>query len=254
MLLLGATFNAGVEKDLVGTFTSQGWGRYLFGIGAALTQSRFGIGGYVIDNPIEQKLQSEGLTDNPDILKSLGTTFPQNLRDRRLMQNALERARDFAVPPPPPGDHQRLRGAVGDDVGIASFASLSFWIFGVRVPALYYTYFVLLSVAVVLYLLGHWRSPAALTCLGLAVLAIYLLAASNLVNIERNIPGDTGSVEVKDPRFFGTIAAIPVLHLLVAWARPDAKLTSVDYALIGGQALIFTFALHMRWPLLWLLL
>src|SRR5216683_6262662 len=76
VLLVGATFRAGVQKGLVGTIGLQEWGRYLFGIGAALTQSRWGIGGYVIDSPIEQKLQTEGLTDNPNQVKALGLAFP----------------------------------------------------------------------------------------------------------------------------------------------------------------------------------
>src|SRR4051812_11578500 len=153
VLLMGATFRVGVAKNLPGTFTTEEWGRHLFGMGAALTRARFGIGGYVIDGPIEQTLQAAGITANPDMLAALGTRFPENLRDERLMQNALERARDFAVPAPPPGDYQRLRGPVGDDVGIATYTSIAFQLFGTRVTALYYAYFALLGVAVLLFFL-----------------------------------------------------------------------------------------------------
>ena len=44
----------------------------------------------------------------------------------------------------------------------------------------------------------------------------------------------------------------PALHLVVAWTRRDHALAKLDYALILGQALIFAIALHVRWPLLWL--
>ena len=248
VLLWGATFRAGVEKNLVGTLNAQEWGRYLFAFGATLTQSRFGIGGYVIDGPIEQKLQSEGLTDNPEVLKRLGSKFPDNLHDSRIMQNALERANDFDVAAPPPGDYQRLRGSVGDDVGIATFTSFAFRLFGLKVSSLYYTYFSLLGVAIFFFLLGHYRSPGALTCLALMMLAIYLLVISNLMN------QTIVTISIKDPRFFGTIAAIAALHLLLVWNREDYPLRIVDYVAVAGQALMFAFALHIRWPSSWLVL
>src|SRR5262249_37606553 len=199
--LVGATFRVGVEKNLAGTFTTEEWGRHLFGMGAALTRARFGIGGYVVDAPIEQTLQAAGGTADPALLAALGTRFPENLRDETLMQNALERARDFAVLPPPPADYQRLRGSVGDDVGIATLTSIAFQLFGTQVRALYYTYFALLGLAVLLFFLGHGGSPAAVACLALMLLALYLLVASDLLDLGRA----AGSMDVKDPRFFGTI-------------------------------------------------
>jgi len=254
-LLVGSTFYIGVKKHLVGTIAGEEWGRYLFGIGAALTQSRFGISGFVIDNPIEQKLQTEGLTDNSEMLNALGVKFPDNLRDERLLQRALEQARLFDVPPPPPGDYQRLRGSSGDDVGIVTYTRLSFWLFGLRVSSLYYTYFVLLAAAIILFSLSHCRSPTAMACLALLILSLYLLVASDLVNFVRELPRyvDQSGVDIKDPRFVGTIAAVPALHLIVAWIR-DIHMRKLDYVLLAGQACLLTLVLHIRWPLLWLII
>ncbi len=255
VLLVGATFRAGVQKGLVGTIGLQEWGRYLFGIGAALTQSRWGIGGYVIDSPIEQKLQVEGLTDNPDKLKALGLSFPDNFRDESVMQRALEQARAFDVAPAPHDDFRRLRGSGGDDIGIAPFTTLAFWLFGSKISALYYTYFVLLCATIFLCVLGHWRSPAAMACLALMVLSLYLLVTSDLVNFTRELAphrGEAGS-DVKDPRFFGTIAAFPALHLLLTWLRRDHQLAPFDVIVLFGQAVVLAFVIQIRWPVLWLL-
>src|SRR5262249_3311543 len=68
VLLVGATFRVGVEKNLAGTSTTEEWGRHLFGMGAALPRARFGIGGYVVDAPIEQPLQAAGVTADPALL------------------------------------------------------------------------------------------------------------------------------------------------------------------------------------------
>src|SRR5712691_5817366 len=221
MFLLGATCQLGIEKRLVGSVGVHEWGRYLFGIGAALTQSRWGITGYVIDNTVEQKLQIRGLTDNLDMLKALGVKFPDNLRDERLLQGALETARVFDVPPAATGDYERLRGSGGDDIGLAIYTSLAFFLFGFKVSVLYYTYFALLGLTVLLFVISHHRSPISMTCLLLMVLSLYLLVVSDIVNFTRALPtysGQPGS-DIKDPRFFGTIAAFPALHLLLTWMR-----------------------------------
>src|SRR5262245_26828190 len=163
--LVTATFDAGVKKNLVGTLNCQEWGRYVFAFAAALTQQRFGITGYVTDRLIQQNLRAEGLTDSDAILPDLGLTFPENLNNPQVLRRALERARDFELRAAAPSDFTRLRGPNGDDVGIATFTSLAFWLFGVDVSSLYYTYFTLLVVAIFLFLLGHYQSPGALACL-----------------------------------------------------------------------------------------
>src|SRR5580658_6535667 len=45
LLLLGAMLWTMFEKNLVSTMTEQGWSRQLYGISAALTKLRFGVGG-----------------------------------------------------------------------------------------------------------------------------------------------------------------------------------------------------------------
>src|SRR5579864_9113898 len=52
LVLLGAMLCTLFEKNLVSTVTQQGWTRELYGISAAVTKMRFGIGGFAIDRRI----------------------------------------------------------------------------------------------------------------------------------------------------------------------------------------------------------
>jgi hypothetical protein len=254
VLLVIGIFRVGVDKNLVGTFTDNEWGRYLFAMGAALTQLKGGPGGYVIDNVIETKLGMGGLTAMPEVLEPLGTKFPDNLRSEALMQRALEGARDVDVPPPPEGDYTRLRGSHGDDVGLATFASLAFLLFGVKVSSLYYMFFALLAATVILFFVSHGRSRGAMACLALMVLALYVLCLSDFVNLVQQVPPYAGSAgsDIKDPRFFGALAVVPTLHFLLTWVRRDYRLGVRDYLVLIAQASILTFAIHVRWSTLWM--
>jgi hypothetical protein len=251
VLLIAAIFRIGVQKDLVSTFTGNEWGRYLFAMGATLTQQRWGIGGYVIDSALEGALNLGGLTTSPETLGRLGTKYPENLHNPNLMQQALDRALHLELPPP---DQNRLRGSHGDDVGLVTFTALAFSLFGVKIGSLYYTYFVLLSASVVTFVITYRRSSVALSCAILMLLALYALCSSDVVNLVQQVPpfiNGPGS-DIKDPRFFGTLAAIPALHVLLASLLPARRFTLIDYAGLVVQAALLAFAIHVRWPVLWI--
>src|SRR5262249_47998311 len=57
--------------------------------------------------------------------------------------------------------------------------------------------------------------------------------------------------DIKDPRFFGTIAAVPILHLLSVWLRPTARLHWWDYAALAMQAIIVALVIHVRAATAW---
>src|SRR5271167_3175811 len=98
LLLLGAMLWTLFEKNLVSTLTQQGWTREVYGISAALTKLRFGIGGSAIDQRLFATLARSGLTDEPD--PAFGVRFPDNLRDAKLLQSALLQAQTIDLPPP----------------------------------------------------------------------------------------------------------------------------------------------------------
>jgi hypothetical protein len=252
LLLLGAMLWTLFEKNLVDTITQQGWSRELYGISAALTKLRFGIGGAAIDQRLLATLIRGGLTGQAEQAPG----YPDNLRDAKLLQSALLRAQTIDLPPPAPanakGDYIDLIGFYGEDTGIGTYNYLAFRVFGVNIPALTYLYFVIVTVSLVLYGIGHWRSVGAMAAVAAVPLALYLVVCADFVNFLGSSAFFRGSgIDVKDPRFLGTIAAIAVLHLIVMWTRPRYRLGPLDYIVVAIQAAIFAFALQIRSPVIW---
>jgi hypothetical protein len=257
LLLLGAMLWTLFEKNLVDTMTQQGWTRELYGISAALTKLRFGIGGSAIDQRLFATLARSGLTDEPD--PAFGVRFPDNLRDAKLLQSALVQAQAIDLPPPrsanAKGEYIELIGFSGEDTGLGSYAYLAFRAFGVNVPALTYLYFVIGTISLVLYGIGHWRSVGAMAAVVAVTLALYVVVCADFVNFLGSGKFFSGpGIDVKDPRFLGTIAAIPLLHVIVTWTRPNYRLGPLDYVVVTPQAAIFAFALQIRSPVVWALL
>ncbi|HWX84804.1 MAG TPA: hypothetical protein VNZ48_14505 [Xanthobacteraceae bacterium] len=245
------------EKNLVGTLSQQGWTRELYGISAALTKLRFGIGGSAIDRRIFATLEGAGLAGNPP--PESNVRFPDNLRDVKLLQSALVQAQTIDLPPPRPadakGEYSDLMGFAGEDIGLGAYNYLAFRAFGVNIPALTYLYFVILMISLVPYSIGHWRNFGAMAAVVAVVLALYAVVCADFVNfLGSSAFFRAAGIDAKDPRFLGTIAAIPVLHVIVIWTRPSYRLGLLDYMVAAMQAAIFAFALQIRSPVVWAVL
>jgi hypothetical protein len=257
LLLLGAMLWTLFEKNLVSTITQQGWTRELYGISAAVTKMRFGIGGAAVDRRIFTTLVEAGIARDPP--PELNVPFPDNLRDAKLLQSALQRARTIDLPPPAPadanGEYVDLMGFSGEDTGLCSYNYLAFRAFGVNVPALSYLYFVIVTFSLVLYGIGHWRSVGAMAAVVAVTLALYVVVCADFMNFLGSSKLFSGpGIDLKDPRFLGTIAAVPLLHVIVMWTRPRYRLGPLDYVVVALQAAIFAFALQIRSPVVWAVL
>jgi hypothetical protein len=257
LLLLGAMLWTLFEKNLVDTMTQQGWSRQLYGISAALTKLRFGIGGSAVDQRLLATLMRSGLTDEPD--PASGVRYPDNLRDAKLLQSALVQAQTIDLPPPRSantnGEYIDLIGFSGEDTGLGTYDGLAFRAFGVNVPALTYLYFVIVTASLALYGIGHWRSVGAMAAVVAVTLALYVVVCADFVNFLGSSTYYRGAgIDVKDPRFLGTLAAIPLLHVIVMWTRPSYRLGPLDYGVVALQAAIFAFALQIRSPVVWAVL
>ena len=257
LLLLGAMLWTLFEKNLVSTLTQQGWSRELYGISAALTKLRFGIGGSAIDQRLFATLARSGLTAEPD--PGSGVRFPDNLRDAQLLQSALLQALTIDLPPPrsanAKGEYIELTGFSGEDTGLGAYTYLAFRTFGVNIPGLTYLYFVIVTASLVLYGIGHWHSVGAMAAAVAVVLALYVVVCADFVNfVGSSAFFRSAGIDVKDPRFLGTIAAVPLLHVIVMWTRPPYRLGPLDYIVVALQAAIFAFALQIRSPVIWTVL
>jgi hypothetical protein len=257
LAFLVATFQLGFEKNLVRTIAPEEWGRYLFAISSAITELKSGIGWFASSEYVEGALQQGGLTADPSLLKPLGLQFPENLKHPQVLQNALEKA--WAVPHAPSnrpeagGYYNNLRGAMGDDAGLSTYTVLGFVLFGRHIASLYYLYFAVLAASMLLYALSHGRSVAAVTGLALAVMGLYLVASSDVVNFTRTIgyfAGQSG-LDIKDPRFLSTLALVPVVHIVAWWLSPGRPFGAFDLVVLAGQAAILAFAIHIRASAQW---
>jgi hypothetical protein len=258
LLLLGAMLWTLFEKNLVSTMTQQGWDRELYGISAAVTKIRFGIGGSAVDRRIFTTLIGAGLALHPT--PELNVRFPDNLRDAKLLESALQRAQTVDLPPPAPvdanGEYTDLMGFSGEDTGLGTYTYLAFRLFGVNIPAVTYLYFVIVTISLVLYGIGHWRSVGAMAAIVAVTLALYVVVCDDIVNFlgSSELFSSAPGIDLKDPRFLGTIAAIPLLHMVVMWTRPSYRLGPLDYVVVAMQAAIFAFALQIRSPVVWAVL
>ena len=258
LLLLAAMLSAVFEKNLVNTLSQQGWTRELYAISGALTKMRFGIGGSAVDRRIFATLMGAGLSRDP--APELNVQFPDNLRDAKLLHSALQRAQTVDLPPPAPadvhGDYGDLMGFTGEDTGLGTYTYLAFRLFGVNIAGSTYLYFVIVTISLVLYGIGHWRSVGAMAAVVAVILALYVVVCADIVNFlgsSKLFSGAPG-IDVKDPRFLGTIAAIPLLHVIVISTRPRYRLGLLDYFVVPMQAAIFAFALQIRSPVVWAVL
>ena len=257
LLMLTSMLGVAFEKNLVATLTQQGWGRTLQGIGAALTQLNCGVGGLVIDKGIDNTLRIGGISNTAQDLTPLGMSYPENLWNPELLQSALDGAArvdcaQSARVADATGHYTGLLGFNGEDAGIGTFTRLAFAVFGPNLPALTYGYFAIALISLVLFAASHYSHPGAMVAAGLLTVALYLVVCSSLLNFA--VPGGVVAipgVDLKDPRFLGTLAALPLLHIIVTWIRPPYRLAVRDYLVLGAQVVILTFASHIRFSVMW---
>ena len=239
--LLFIAFRIGCLRGLDHTIGTDAWGRMLFGIGGAITDQVFGIKGYALGRTIERILFINGLTGDAATLQNLGVSYPENLRNPVLIQDAIEQA---ANSPYGPG---ALRGVSGDDPGFIDFVKLSFALFGRTVLSLYLTYFVLVAIEVAAFLVAFRNRPSCLALLTLLLVAHACMINSSLFD------HDLGLGSVNNPRFLSVLAIIPTLHvvMLVIWRQP---MTLGGIILVAIQSLLAALAIWIRSSAAWVII
>src|SRR5262249_6674608 len=191
-----AYFRVCLDRGLADTVGTGVWGRMLFAVGAAITEMEHGGYGYTISEVVETVLTRAGLTGDQQILDDLGVKFPDNLRDSKLIDAAIDKAVRFKWPFNP---NEKIRGSGGDNIGLVDFAKLSFRLFGYKLFSFYLTYFAVWSISVAAFVYAfRWR-PALLTVLVIACFAQALLFTSAVFDSD-----NLGSLA--DPRFLSVLA------------------------------------------------
>src|SRR5205085_11197672 len=149
------------------------------------------------------------------------------------------------------GHYPHLLGFSGEDAGMSSYTLLAFALFGINVSSLSYAYFALVLLSVMLFAIAHRRNTGAMVAAASLSIGLYLIACSALLSFK--LPAEFGfrpGIDFKDPRFLGTIAGMPLLHIIATWLRDD-RMTVSDYVALTLQAMILAFALHLRFSVGW---
>jgi len=236
---LFSAFRTGIGRDLHSTFAAQSWGRVQFAIGAAVTSRYHGGYGYTISDVVRGVLTYAGLTGDPATLKSLGLTFPDNLRIPSLMENAIKKAISFTWPFNP---NEQVTGSQGEDVGLVDYVRLSFALFGPKMVSFFLTYFILVATSFMAALVAFRKMPA--------ILAVFVLYAAALAVVFRSNLLDLDLVGILDPRFLSTLGLVPAAHIAFAMlVQPRASASQIALALV--QSAILVFAYWIRSSALW---
>src|SRR5499433_2786644 len=228
---LFAAFRTGIGRDLHSTFAAQSWGRVQFAIGAAVTSLYHGGYGYTISDVVRGVLITGGLTGDPATLKSVGLTFPDNLRNPTVMENAIKNAIWFTWPFNP---NEQVTGSQGEDVGLVDYVRLSFALFSPKMVSFFLTYFVLVATSFMAALVAFRKMPG--------ILAIFVLYAVALAVVFRTNLLDLDLVGILDPRFLSTLGLVPATHIAFAMVvQPQASASQIALALVQSAILVFAY-------------
>ena len=207
LLTVRATYRAG---ERLGMETILSTRHVYYSLPYAVSRKYFGTSGYVILR---------------DVAEVFVKTHP-NVSNTTI-------ARAIALKPSP----DRLMYFPGDDKGDADFTILAFRLFGFRVESLYYAWFTLYLAGIVAFVLVYWHRESRLAALCVLTTAIYTAFFA--------LPLTSELLSIHNPRAFGAVALVPVLHL--AFAMLDRhRFTAQRLLAAAVQAAIIALAVHVR--------
>jgi hypothetical protein len=129
----------------------------------------------------------------------------------------------------------------GDDLGVVDFIKKAFKIYGLSYSSLHWMFFTYILVSIIVFLFVFYRDPLAIITMSCAILG--LSAAIPVLLLSDQL------CTVIDPRFMGTLALFPIIHLAFSVIQQafDAK------RFIAGaiQSSIIVSATHIRSSTLW---
>jgi hypothetical protein len=211
-------------------------------ISVVLTESVYGINlGYVALSSVYSAMNTtmrRGIT-TPDVDALL-----RNAGDRQLINEAITRASSLSVNDMHYGyfSDRWLMSMMYQDLGTVDYIKLSFRLFGNRIEALYYTFFVILAVSAVLFLATFPNSITA---------QVVLLSALFAFLLELHTPIFTPDMpSLTTVRHSSVFAMIPVWHFALLTLE-RRKLSWLLLVLAAGQVAILVFAITMRSTAMW---
>lgn len=212
-----------------------------------ISQRLFGTTGYVGRTEVLQTLFNEGFTGRQEILDKLGIQHPANTEMAERLNEAIQKALNLKdLPANPSFSNRQLFVPEANDPGIVDYVSWSFEIFGFRIEALYYFYFLVLGASIVLFLICFHADAVPLVTLSALMVGFLLLVNSHIFE-------GVWLRAVHNQRFLTSLCFVPYLHLLftlLVYRRPTWPRVVVTVL----QAGLFVFVMFTRSSALWLVL
>jgi hypothetical protein len=207
LLTVRATFIAGQRLGMETILSTR---HVYYSLPYAVSHKYFGTTGYVILR---------------DVAEVFIKTHPH------VTNETISKAIDSSPAP------DRLMYFPGDDKGDADFAILAFRLFGFTVESLYYAWFALYLVGIAAFTIVYWHHASRLAALCILTCAIYVAFFA--------LPLTTELLSIDNPRAFGAVSLVPMLHLSFAMIDRHA-LTPMRLLAAATQAAILAFAVHVR--------
>src|SRR5262249_28109100 len=118
-------------------------------------------------------------------------------------------------------DTARTKGSLGlfaEDVGWVDFCKLGFLLFGYRMEALYFTYFLVTGVGLVCFMVEFRRcTPAMIVVVAIQATMLFIINAMPYM-VPESVEANLQLGSVINGRFMATIGLVPFFHLLFASA------------------------------------
>ena len=237
--LFAITFREGIERGYDQTIPIGTVSRVALAISSYLTEMVYQEHGYVLDSTIFHKLESRGISRDPDVVARLGMKVPENLKNAVFIDEILDSmVRDIPNYPARPD----LSGFGTDDVGLVTFTKLAFFLFGRHVRAFYYLFFLIYGATVITALIERRDSPLSQCAIigFMAVMYIFFFHSPQFLNTKSDALGTVWS-----PHFITQLGVIPLLHIVLMMIN-RVPFTASKLSAVAFQSLIVAFVLHIR--------
>ena len=177
-----------------------------------------------------------------NVIKTLSDGLANGLVIKPGQINAtIDTAAVIDLGPPPPAVERDW----GDDKGYSDFTTLAFILFGQHIEAMFYFYFVLLTLASTVYVLQFHDDVEAMI-----LLVVFLVAHVITLSV---LPNSTVTSVLHDARFLPVISCISVLHWILGATKPP-KHPALALVLLFAQAVIVVFVIDSRSSAIWQLI
>ncbi len=235
----------GISGAHIGSIT---WspGRDFWAMSIAISKLKYGLEGGLGYRTVSNEL-AKYLTPNGEDLDASQQT--KELVDKpALIEKAIQAA--IAIPPstlkPGPIDSGMYITSAYDDFGYPEFIEYAFRLFGFHALSTHYLYFLILSASLLIFVLTFYKYELGIILLTATLTALFLVSSCPAV-FNTFMPNFAAS------RFLGSLAILPLLHLLIYIFRSGIS-TKKDIFFLVIQAILFAFTVRLRSSASWMII